>query len=84
MLPPCRQLSAQYAAEAAAQRAAWQEAQAARAAAKAAKHAAIGREVAWGLVQLAERMVQYRAAAAGGAVPRKEWRQWVAMFTAGG
>eukprot|EP00775_Hariotina_reticulata_P002553 gene2553-2855_t len=54
-----------------------------RAAAKLAKRRAFAGEVTWQLVQLAERVTEYRAATAGQAVPRRDWRAWMAMFIAG-
>jgi hypothetical protein len=71
----------QYQAQAAAEMAAWHEAQQARAAAKAAKHQAMCEGLAWQLVQLAERAVEYRERT-GELVPRGEWRRWLAMFKA--
>lgn len=54
-----------------------------RAAAKLAKRQAFAGEVAWQMVQLAERVIEYRSATAGQAVPRQDWRAWMAMFKAG-
>ncbi|GIL73035.1 hypothetical protein Vretimale_4669 [Volvox reticuliferus] len=71
-----------YEAEAALEMEAWRAAQQARAEAKAAKHAAFAREVVYQLVGLAERSGKYRLAT-GNLVPRREWRQWLAMFEAG-
>jgi hypothetical protein len=61
----------------------WHEQQQQRAAAKSAAHHKFGEHVAWQLVQLAERVVEYRAATAGQAVPRRDWRAWVSLFLAG-
>eukprot|EP00878_Enallax_costatus_P044531 GHUV01053192.1.p1 GENE.GHUV01053192.1~~GHUV01053192.1.p1 ORF type:complete len:383 (+),score=153.40 GHUV01053192.1:92-1240(+) len=61
----------------------WKEQQEARSAAKKAKRTAIANKVAWQLVQLAERVIEYRAATAGQQVPRRDWRAWLALFTAG-
>ena len=68
---------------AAGEREAWQLQQQQKAAAKAAKHKGMACEVVWQLVQLAERMMAYRAATGGQHVPRKDWREWLAMFAAG-
>ncbi|GLC51118.1 hypothetical protein PLESTB_000467700 [Pleodorina starrii] len=77
-----RSMREAYEAEAALEMEAWRAAQAARAEAKAAKHAAFAREVAYQLVGLAERAAEYRLAT-GNLVPRREWRQWLALFAAG-
>lgn len=61
----------------------WHEQQQQRAAAKATAHHKFGEHVAWQIVQLAERVVEYRAATAGRAVPRRDWRAWVNLFLAG-
>lgn len=61
----------------------WREQQQAHAAAKAAAHRTFGNQVAWQLVQLAERVIEYRAATAGQQVPRRDWRAWLALFKAG-
>ncbi|KAL6765964.1 protein associated with central pair microtubule complex [Haematococcus lacustris] len=71
----------QYEAQAAAEMAAWRQAQQERAAAKAAKHARMAEGMAWQLVQLAERCIEFRRIT-GELVPRSEWRRWVAMFLA--
>lgn len=42
------------------------------------------RDMAWGLVQLAERVVEWRAATGGQAASKQDWRNWTAMFCAGG
>ncbi|EFJ52136.1 hypothetical protein VOLCADRAFT_103155 [Volvox carteri f. nagariensis] len=77
-----RSMREAYEAEAALEMEAWRAAQQARAEAKAAKHAAFAREVVYQLVGLAERAAEYRLAT-GNLVPRREWRQWLAMFAAG-
>ncbi|KXZ56759.1 hypothetical protein GPECTOR_1g684 [Gonium pectorale] len=77
-----RSMREEYEAEAALEMEAWRAAQRARAEAKAAKHAAFARDMAYQLVALAERAAEYRAAT-GNMVPRREWRQWLALFTAG-
>ncbi len=71
-----------YEAEAAREMEAWHAAQQARADAKHAKHVSAAREIAYQLVSLAERAAEYRAAT-GQLVPRREWRQLLAMFFAG-
>lgn len=63
--------------------AAWREQQQQHAAAKSAAHTAMARQLAWQVVQLAERVIQYRAAAAGQKVPLRDWRAWMSLFTAG-
>ncbi|KAF8067189.1 SPEF2 [Scenedesmus sp. PABB004] len=76
-------LKGQHAAESEAELAALREQAAARRTAEAAARRAFGAEVAWQLVQLAERVVEFRAASAGQAVPRRDWREWLALFVAG-
>lgn len=40
-------------------------------------------DTAWQLVQLAERVVEFRAATGGQAVPLADWRSWLSLFLAG-
>ncbi|KAG2499886.1 hypothetical protein HYH03_002175 [Edaphochlamys debaryana] len=77
-----RSMREAYEAEAALEMEAWRAAQQARADAKAAKHASTARDIAYQLVSLAERAAEYRTAT-GNLVPRREWRQWLAMFVSG-
>lgn len=41
-------------------------------------------DAAWRLVHLAERVVEYREATGGHPLPKKDWREWVALFIGGG
>lgn len=54
-----------------------------RAAERASAEAACA-DAAARLVRLAERVVAYREATGGMAVPLKDWREWVALFVGGG
>jgi len=74
-----RSLRQQYEATAAAEKEAWLASERARKEAKAAKHRAMCENMAWQLVQLAERCAEYRQST-GCLVPRNEWRRWLAMF----
>lgn len=76
-------MKAQFTAATQQELATWQERKQQRVAAKAAAHHTLAQEVAWQLVQLAERVIGYRAATAGQAVPRRDWRAWVSLFLAG-
>ncbi|WIA32870.1 hypothetical protein OEZ86_006044 [Tetradesmus obliquus] len=77
-----RSMKAQFESSTQQELATWHEQQQQRAAAKAAAHHKFGEHVAWQVVQLAERVVEYRAATAGQAVPRRDWRAWVNLFLA--
>ena len=72
----------QYEQEAQLEMGAWRAAQAERAAAKSARHEAMCRGIAWQLVMMAERSAEYRNST-GALVPRREYRQWLAMFKSG-
>lgn len=76
-----RSMRDEYQAAAALEMAAWRQAQAAREAAQAAESEAACRGVAWQLVQLAERCIEYRRTS-GTLVPRREFREWLALFHA--
>lgn len=78
-----RSMREEYEAEAALEMEAWRAAQEARTAAKAAQHAELVTDIAWQLVQLAERTVEQRSNSGEARVPRREWREWLAMFVSG-
>lgn len=78
-----RSMKAQHDAATQQELATWREQQQMRAAAKATARRSFANQVAWQLVQLAERLIEYRAATAGQQVPRRDWRAWLALFKAG-
>lgn len=76
-----RSLREQYQSQAAAEMDAWREVQRAEEEAQREQDRAFCEEVAWQVVQLAERTYAYREST-GALVPRGEWRRWLAMFHA--
>jgi len=62
----------------------WRQQQEAEALAAAAEKAGFAHSTAWQLVQLAERVVEFRTATGGQAVPLADWRAWLSLFLAGG
>lgn len=48
-----------------------------------AEKAGLAHDTARQLVQLAERVVQFRAATGGQPVPLADWRAWLSLFLAG-
>jgi hypothetical protein len=48
-----------------------------------AEKAGLACDTAWQLVQLAERVVEFRAATGGQPVPLADWRAWLSLFLAG-
>eukprot|EP00882_Tetradesmus_deserticola_P022341 GHRQ01024243.1.p1 GENE.GHRQ01024243.1~~GHRQ01024243.1.p1 ORF type:complete len:113 (+),score=34.04 GHRQ01024243.1:393-731(+) len=79
----CRSMKVQFESTTQQELAIWHEQKQQYAAAKAAAHRKFGEHVAWQLVQLSERVIEYRAATAGQAVPRRDWRAWISLFLAG-
>lgn len=80
----CRALHAQHAATVQQELASWHQQQGAAALAAQAEKAGLARDTAWQLVQLAERVVEFRAATGGQAVPLADWRSWLSLLMAGG
>lgn len=79
----CRSLHSQHTSAVQQELATWREHQDAAALAAEAEKAGLARETAWQLVQLAERVVEFRAATGGQAVPLADWRAWASLFSAG-
>lgn len=79
----CRSLQSQHAATVQQELAAWHEHQDVSVLAAEAEKAGLAHDTAWQLVQLAERVVEFRAATGGQPVPLADWRAWLSLFLAG-
>ena len=80
----CRALHSQHAATVQQELASWHQQQHSAELAAQAEAAGLARGTALQLVQLAERVVEFRAATGGQAVPLADWRSWLSLFLAGG
>lgn len=79
-----RSLQSQHAATVKQELGSWHQQQEAAAQADNAAKTNLARSTAWQLVQLAERVAEFRAATGGQAVPLADWRAWLSLFLAGG
>lgn len=79
----CRALQSQHASTVQQELAAWHQQEYASVLAAEAEKVGFARDTAWQLVQLAERVVEFRAATGGQAVPLADWRAWLSLFLAG-
>lgn len=80
----CRVLQSQHAATVQQELTSWHQQQGASALAAEAEKSGLAQQTAWQLVQLAERVVEFRQATGGQAVPLTDWRSWLSLFLAGG
>jgi hypothetical protein len=79
----CRSLRSQHASTVQQQLADWHQQEDVSVLAAEAEKAEFVRGTAWQLVQLAERVVEFRTATGGQAVPLADWRAWLSLFLAG-